>query len=132
MKGRDCLKVSLILISGLLAGMGLIITYNKVVPLILFKKKKPPIKIFPEKKSFDELVQVYDSVSQDIKRYLEEYCSFPTTDCGKLLAASLFTQVTVCLSILSSLEKFGIDTKTVFDEILSKNKAQQPTQQKNS
>ncbi|ADQ05805.1 conserved hypothetical protein [Caldicellulosiruptor hydrothermalis 108] len=123
------MKVSLIFVLGLLFGIGLIIIYNKL--LFLFRKKKPLIKISPEKKSFDELVQVYNSVSQDIKRNLDEYSSFPTTDCGKILAASLFTQVTVCLSILSSLEKFGIDTKAVFDEIISKNKAQQPTQQKN-
>ncbi|BCS80079.1 hypothetical protein [Anaerocellum diazotrophicum] len=116
------MKVSLIFILGLLSGIGLIIIYNKVLPLILFKKKNPLIKIAPEQKSFDELVQVYNSVSQDIKRNLDEYSSFPTTDCGKLLAAGLFTQVTVCLSILSSLEKFGIDTKAVFDEIVSKNK----------
>jgi len=123
------LKVTLIFVLGLLSGIGLIIICNKLISP--FKKKKPLIKIAPEQKSFDELVQVYNSVSQDIKRNLEEYSSFPTTDCGKLLAASLFTQVTVCLSILSSLEKFGIDTKAVFDEIVSKNKAQQTSQLKN-
>ncbi|ADL41438.1 hypothetical protein COB47_0062 [Caldicellulosiruptor obsidiansis OB47] len=123
------MKVTLIFVLGLLSGIGLIIICNKL--RFPFKKKKPLIKIAPEQKSFDELVQVYNSVSQDIKRNLEEYSSFPTTDCGKLLAASLFTQVTVCLSILSSLEKFGIDTKAVFDEIVSKNKAQQTSQLKN-
>jgi len=123
------LKVILIFVLGLLSGIGLIIICNKLI--FPFKKKKPLIKIAPEQKSFDELVQVYNSVSQDIKRNLEEYSSFPTTDCGKLLAASLFTQVTVCLSILSSLEKFGVDTKAVFDEIVNKDKAQQTSQLKN-
>lgn len=123
LKGCDCLKPSLIFAIGLLCGIGIIVIYNKLLPV--FKKKKSLIKIAPEPRTFDELVQVYDSVSQDIKRNLEEYSSFPTTDCGKLLAASLFTQVTVCLSILSSLEKFGIDTKAVFDEIISKGKGEQ-------
>ncbi|WPX08903.1 hypothetical protein [Caldicellulosiruptor danielii] len=62
---------------------------------------------------------------------LEKYSFFPTIGCGKLLAANLFTQVTVCLNIFSSLEKFGIGIKAVFGEIVSKNKTQQTNYHEN-
>ncbi|ADQ06877.1 conserved hypothetical protein [Caldicellulosiruptor hydrothermalis 108] len=99
-----------------------------VVSLLLYLKfhfpklsKKSSIKLVPTARSFDELREMFSATKEDVENELNSYLEFSTIEKGKKLAEKIFCHVTVCLGILASLERFGVNPNEVLEKLKNEN-----------
>jgi hypothetical protein len=103
-----------------------------VASLLLYLKfhfpklsKKSSIKLVPTARSFDELKEMFSSTKEDVENELNGYLEFSTIEKGKKLAERVFCHVTVCLGILASLERFGVNPNEVLEKLKNENIVQE-------
>ena len=87
--------------------------------------KKSSIKLGPTVRSFDELKEMFSSTKEDVENELNSYLEFSTIEKGKKLAERVFCHVTVCLGILASLERFGVNPSEVLEKLKNENIVQE-------
>jgi len=83
--------------------------------------KKPSIRLAPTVRSFDELKEMFSCTKEDVEKELNSYLEFSTIEKGKKLAERIFCHVTVCLGILASLERFGVNPNEVLEKLKNEN-----------
>ena len=78
---------------------------------------KKAIKIGPDVKSFDELKKEFNLTKDEVSSQIENYIEFSTVEKGKRLVEKIFHHISICLGIISSLEKFGVNPNEVLENI---------------
>lgn len=100
---------------GFVGGIASIILYLK----FHFPKtsKRASINLGTTERSFDELKEMFSSTKESVEEELNSYLEFSTVEKGKKLAEKIFCHVTVCLGILASLERFGVNPGEVLEKL---------------
>ncbi|WAM34101.1 hypothetical protein [Caldicellulosiruptor morganii] len=104
-----------IFITGFVGGIAVIILYLKWTATK--SSQRTYIKLGPVARSFDELKEMFISSKEDVESELQNYIEFSTVERGKKLAERVFAHITVCLGILASLERFGVNPNKVLEEL---------------